>query len=561
MSLSAGSQLGPYHILGPLGAGGMGEVYRAHDARLQREVAIKILPASLAADPASLARFEREAQAVAALSHPNILSIHDAGQVGGVAYAVAELLEGRNLREVLSEGALPPRKALDIALQITHGLAAAHDRGIVHRDLKPENVFVTADGRVKILDFGLAQMEAAVADSQHTTVAFAPAPGTTPGMVVGTVGYMSPEQVRGVPVDARTDIFAFGAVLYEMLSGERAFTGETPADTMSAILRGDPPELATRQPAVPPAIDRIVRRCLEKQPAERFQSARDLSFALEAIASGAAGRMASPGLRRRRVPRAVMAAVLLLAGGALGWWAHVWRTSEAPVPPIAARFAIPSALGLPPWVAVSPDGRAITWAAVAQRDNTNRIWIRRLTDSAARALEQTASVSAAAFLNDSRRLLVVRGPQIIVFDTGTGSQEVYREATDEDRKAPLRGLAVGPGDVVLLGAMNGIIRVEAGSGGRGFAKSKATSTLGSATLSGCLTAADCCTSRPGRIAPAWTRLWRAWTAVPPGGSICRPGSPASWSIARASSCTGWAVRCRPNGSTSIGWRPSASPSN
>lgn len=286
MSLTAGSLLGPYHILAPLGAGGMGEVYRAHDTRLHREVAIKILPPSLATDPASLARFEREAQAVAALSHPNILSIHDAGQVNGVAYAVTELLQGRNLREALVDGPLPPRKGLEIALQIAHGLGAAHEKGIVHRDLKPENIFVTSDGRVKILDFGLAQVAVAMADSQHTTVAMSPTPGTAPGMVVGTVGYMAPEQVRGQAVDGRTDIFAFGALLYEMLSGQRAFTGETPADTMSAILRSDPPELATLQPDVPLAVDRIVRRCLEKQPAERFQSARDLGFALDALSGG-----------------------------------------------------------------------------------------------------------------------------------------------------------------------------------------------------------------------------------------------------------------------------------
>ncbi|HVE65318.1 MAG TPA: serine/threonine-protein kinase, partial [Thermoanaerobaculia bacterium] len=251
MTLASGSRLGPYEILAPLGAGGMGEVYRARDTRLGREVAVKVLPEKLAADPDALARFEREAKAVAALSHPNILGIYDIGLDGGATYAAMELLRGETLRERLEEGAVPQRKALEYGLQIAHGLAAAHEKGIVHRDLKPENVFVTSDGRVKILDFGLAQFVMTMADSQQTTIALAPAPGTAPGVVVGTVGYMAPEQVRGQAVDGRTDIFAFGAVLYEMLSGQRAFAGETAADTMSAILRSDPPDLLSLQPQTP----------------------------------------------------------------------------------------------------------------------------------------------------------------------------------------------------------------------------------------------------------------------------------------------------------------------
>jgi eukaryotic-like serine/threonine-protein kinase len=469
MSLSPGSLLGPYHILAPLGSGGMGEVYRAHDTRLQREVAIKILPASLATDPASLARFEREAQAVAALSHPNILSIHDAGEVNGIAYAVAELLKGSNLREALMDGPLPPRKAVEIALQIAHGLAAAHDKGIVHRDLKPENVFVTSDGRVKILDFGLAQVVTAISDSQHTTVVTSPAPGTAPGMVVGTVGYMAPEQVRGRAVDGRTDIFAFGAVLYEMLSGRRAFSGETPADTMSAILRSDPPDLIATGSRVPAAVDRIVRRCLEKQPAERFQSARDLGFALDAMSGGSGPGLATPeSASARGTSRWALGAAILAAGIALGLVVSSLRArAPRPVDPITARFTIPAGLAVPAWVAVSPDGQTISWAAGGISDNTVRSYFRRLADGNARVLQRTEDATAAAWLNDSRRLLLVRGRQLAILDPESGGESVLREAPEDERRAPLRGIAVGPSDELLMGTNNGIYRLSLQRNARG----------------------------------------------------------------------------------------------
>lgn len=464
MSLVPGTSVGPYDILAPLGAGGMGEVYRARDTRLQRDVAIKILPASLAADPSSLARFEREARAVAALSHPNILAIHDAGQLDGVAYAVTELLEGRNLREALADGALPPRKALDLGLQIALGLAAAHDKGIVHRDVKPENIFVTTDGRLKVLDFGLAQVTSTLVDSQTTTVRGLP-DSTGPGVVVGTVGYMAPEQVRGQPVDARTDIFALGTVLYEMLSGRRAFAGDTPADTMSAILRGDPPELSASDIGVPLAVERIVRRCLEKQPTERFQSARDLAFALQAMSIGSGTRMPALDERPWWKRRSALALATLFAGAALGALVTPWLLPErSPVDTLTARFTIPSGLGLPPWVAVSPNGRTITWAAVALSDNTNRSWIRGLSDSNSRILQATEEASAAVWLSDSRRLVLVRGPQLVILDTETGRQTVVREASQEERRAPLRGLHVNTDDELLIGTGNGIMRAAARAG-------------------------------------------------------------------------------------------------
>src|SRR6187431_1268708 len=269
MSLAPGTHLGRYEIVSPLGAGGMGEVYRARDSRLDRDVAIKILPESVARDPERLARFEREAKAVAALSHPNILALHDAGTEDGTTFAVMELLEGETVRERLAHGPIPLRRAIDTAIQIARGLAAAHAKGLVHRDLKPENIFLVADGQVKVLDFGLAKS----ADSGDASGATATqALMTDPGTVLGTVGYMAPEQVRGHALDARTDLFALGAVLYEMVTGSRAFQRETSAETMTAILREDPAELPALQIAQAPALDRIIRHCLEKNPAERFQS-------------------------------------------------------------------------------------------------------------------------------------------------------------------------------------------------------------------------------------------------------------------------------------------------
>ncbi len=284
MALNRGTKIGSYEIVSLLGVGGMGEVYRARDARLGRDVALKILPAAFARDEDRLRRFEQEARAVAALNHPNILAIHDVGQYDGTPYLVSELLEGESLRAMLDRGALPQRKAIDYGVQIAQGLAAAHEKGIVHRDLKPENLFITKDGRLKILDFGLAKLATkegeAGAAASNLTLTHAQ---TDAGVVMGTASYMAPEQVRGDAVDARTDIFAFGAVLFEMLSGQRAFRRETPAETMTAVLKEDPAELTNSERPVSPALDRIARRCLEKSPEERFQSAKDIAFSLEAL--------------------------------------------------------------------------------------------------------------------------------------------------------------------------------------------------------------------------------------------------------------------------------------
>lgn len=323
MNLTSGARLGPYEIIAPLGAGGMGEVYRARDPRLKREVAIKVLPQSVSLDPDRLRRFEQEALATAALNHPNILAVFDIGTHEGAPYVVSELLEGETLRERLRSGSMPTRKALDCALQIAHGLAAAHEKGIVHRDLKPENIFLTKDGRAKILDFGLAKLTQPDSGSHSSLPTMTHA--TEAGVVLGTAGYMSPEQVRGVAVDARSDIFSFGAILYEMLSGKRAFHGETAADTMSAILKEDPPELNETNRNVSPALERIVQHCLEKAPEQRFHSASDIAFDLEHLSgvSSSATKlapMAGASPRSRLIPALLAGLAVVIVALALGWW-------------------------------------------------------------------------------------------------------------------------------------------------------------------------------------------------------------------------------------------------
>jgi eukaryotic-like serine/threonine-protein kinase len=306
----------------------MGEVYRARDPRLSREVAIKVLPESVSGSSEALQRFEREARAVATLNHPNILGIFDFGRDSSIAYAVTELLEGETLRDRLDSGALSPRKAMDYARQIAAGLAAAHAKGIVHRDLKPENIFLTADGRVKILDFGLAKRF--VREGPETN-APTETRGTDPGTVMGTVGYMSPEQVRGKEVDHRSDIFSFGVVLYEMLSGRRAFRRETAGDTMSAILRDDPPDLVESGRGIPTSLERIVRHCLEKNPEERFQSAGDIAFDLSEPSGSEAAVLER--VQRRLWPRFGTGAAALIAAAALvgiGFYTGRSRTAALP---------------------------------------------------------------------------------------------------------------------------------------------------------------------------------------------------------------------------------------
>jgi serine/threonine protein kinase/tetratricopeptide (TPR) repeat protein len=325
-----GRTLGHYRIIEKIGEGGMGEVYRARDERLDRDVAVKVLPSSVAQDPERITRFEREAKAVARLEHPNILAIYDFGTDDDVTYSVTELLGGETLRERLEGGALGWRKAAEVGASIADGLAAAHGAGIIHRDLKPDNVFLTADGRVKILDFGLARDVAAAApDKTHSPTV---SRYTDPGAVMGTAGYMSPEQVRGEPADSRSDIFALGSVLYEMASGCHAFVCETAAETMTAILREEPGESAATDTAVAPELRRIITRCLEKNPEERFQSARDLAFDLRSIATQT-GAVGTRGRRTasRRTWRWVAVGGLVVVIAAVGIWQLATRI-EVPEP-------------------------------------------------------------------------------------------------------------------------------------------------------------------------------------------------------------------------------------
>jgi len=373
----------------------MGEVYRARDTRLGRDVAVKVLPSTLSADADRLHRFEQEACAAGALNHPNILSIYDVGTHDGSPYVVSELLEGQTLRQRMSGTTVPQRKAIDYALQIAHGLAAAHEKGIVHRDLKPENLFITNDGHVKILDFGLAKLTG-IADSNLSQTSIPTRRvDTDPGKIMGTVGYMSPEQVKGRPVDHRSDLFSFGAILYEMLSGRRAFHGESAAETMSAILKEDPPDLSETNQRISPALERLVNHCLEKSSEERFHSARDLAFAIEALSGStptSIQTMTTPMLAWRKVKGReltawIVAIVAILVAAVALVVSHFRRSS---VEAHAIRFTIPAPekVSLTNFMALSPDGLRLAFTG---RDSSgkNLLWVRPLDSLDARALPDT----------------------------------------------------------------------------------------------------------------------------------------------------------------------------
>jgi serine/threonine protein kinase len=403
LAIAADTRFGHYLVLSPLGVGGMGEVWRARDTRLNREVAIKVLPASFANDTDRLRRFEQEARATSALNHPNILTVYDIGDHEGTPYIVAELLEGEELRDQLNEGALPVRRSIEYAQQIAAGLAAAHEKSIVHRDLKPESLFVTTDGRIKILDFGLAKLrppQPGVVDNGAPTQKRL----TDPGVVMGTVCYMSPEQVRGQETDHRSDIFAFGVILYEMLSGQRAFRGASAIEVMNAILKDEPPELGETNAKVSPQLEKLVRRCLEKQPERRFQTAYDLGFALEALSTPSGSRLetagASPSRLFGQAPLAwIVAAALLL--GMLGFaWAYFARqpmTNDARVMKLSLLPPEKSSSGQ---IAVSPDGRYLAFTAAT--GGNVQLWVRAVDSTDAKPLAGTQGARFPFWSPDSR---------------------------------------------------------------------------------------------------------------------------------------------------------------
>jgi len=435
--LKADSIISHYRIISKIGAGGMGEVYQAHDSRLDREVAIKVLPAEMSADEDRLRRFEQEAKATSALNHPNILTVYDIGEHDGSPFIVSELLNGEELRQRLDEGPIPLRKVTEYALQIVSGLSAAHEKGIVHRDLKPENLFITKDDRVKILDFGLAKLSEppASAGGQSGNEDATRRALTNPGVVMGTVGYMSPEQVRGQQTDHRSDIFSFGLILYEMITGRRAFQEESMAETMSAIVKEEPPEMTESNPNISPSLERIVRRCLEKKPERRFHSAHDLGFALESLSAPTSSSgtnmttaVSAIGPENDRSPwlvRILTAALLLLIGCVLLGVMYIRRPMPdlRPVSFVVSPPESGSGVGSP---AISRDGRTIAFNMTV--DGKVGIYIRELGSFTERLLTGTDGGQAAFWSPDSRTIAFFANDKLKKVDIGGGPVQVICDA-------------------------------------------------------------------------------------------------------------------------------------
>jgi len=462
-----GAKLGRYEIRSQIGAGGMGEVYRARDTQLGRDVAIKIIPSSFAVDKDRLRRFEQEACAAGALNHPNVLIVHDIGAHDGTTYVVSELLEGETLRKRIGGNPLAQRRAIDYALQIANGLAAAHEKGIIHRDLKPDNIFITNDGRVKILDFGLAKLTQLDGNQAQTDVPTRRV-DTDPGVVMGTVGYMSPEQLKGRPVDHRTDIFSFGAILYEMLSGRRAFHGESAAETMSAVLKEDPPELSATNKTVSPALERLVNHCLEKNPEGRFHSARDVAFALEALSGSAAvasettvAQSFVPTTSRARhwLPWALMAMGLLLAGVFAWLYFRGQRRDAGPLEAMRFTIVVPEKARIigPPMI--SPDGRSVVFR-LNTGDGKDPLWMRAMGSFDGRALVGTEGGFQPFWSPDSRSVAFFANGKLKRIDVSGGVVQTICDAPTNVSGAWSRDGTI----LFSRGVASGLYRVPAAGG-------------------------------------------------------------------------------------------------
>jgi eukaryotic-like serine/threonine-protein kinase len=436
MSLDAGTKLGRYEIRSQIGAGGMGEVYRARDTELGRDVAVKVLPTTFSTDTDRLHRFQQEACAAGALNHPNILIVHDIGTTDGSPYVVSELLEGETLRTRISGTPLAQRRAIDYALQIANGLAAAHEKGIIHRDLKPDNIFITNNGRAKILDFGLAKLTQLDGNQSQTEIPTRRV-DTDPGVVMGTVGYMSPEQLKARPVDQRSDIFSFGAILYEMLSGRRAFHGESSAETMSAILKEDPPDLSDTNKTVSPALERLVNHCLEKNPEARFHSARDLTFALEALSGSSPGattetvpvQSVARAKWHQLLPWIVAGFAILLAIFALAS-PYFRRAPEAAAPEtVRLLITLPEkAIMIGPPV-ISPDGRRVVYR-LRTEDDKELLWLRPLGSIDAQPLNGTQGGVQPFWSPDGRYIGFFADGKLKKIDTAGGPAQVLCDASN-----------------------------------------------------------------------------------------------------------------------------------
>ena len=462
MSLPPGSIVGAYEIVALIGRGGMGDVYRARDSRLKRDVALKLLSEALADKPDFMRRFEQEAQAAAALNHPNILAVYDVGVGPGPPHVVSELLEGKNLRSVLESGPIPVRQAIDWASQIAEGLAAAHEKGIVHRDIKPENVFITNGGRVKILDFGLAKVRDDTSGANGLTQVTRN--DTAPGMLLGTVGYMAPEQVRGAAVDQRADIFSFGAVVYEMLSGRRAFDEPTPADTLSAILSKEPADLPTGSH---PALEFIVRRCLDKEPGRRFASAADAGLAIRAMGISSSSSVVEAPRRDapRRLWKPLAAALVIVAAAGL---TYLWLNRQQPPAALPFQFTISPPLGtsmgtLPahPSFALSPDGRHVVFSI--ERGSRSMLAIRSFDAFEPVVLADTEDGFAPFWSPDSRSVGFFLGTQLKKVAISGGRPEVIGDfggTSTTDGNSDPAGTWAPDGTVVFAGADARLMKVS-----------------------------------------------------------------------------------------------------